>query len=496
MKVSEPAVLDLVVGTISRYNMLPRGARVGVAVSGGSDSVCLLYVLHELAPVWDWSLDVLHVDHRLRGEESDGDALFVQDLAAKLRLPYRQRVRDVATIAQAERRNLEETARLERRAFFFELIASGELDRVATGHTRSDQAETVLFRLLRGSGPTGMSGILPVTREGLIRPLLEIERETLRAFLRERSIPWRNDSSNDALTLSRNRIRAELLPNLEANWNPNLASALARHAEIVRAEEEFWHEAVAATLEPYRPAPDGSVVLPIALFREKGVALSRRLLRRAAEQVRGNLEGLEFDHVEAMRKLACDAKGNARVQPPGLDVVRSFDWIRVSRSLGHDPAPRCWEFAVSGSGRFSPPGSPAEVVLELEQWTSGTEFDSVPSDSQYNEGRLDWGRLGENAGLRNWRPGDRFQPNSGSEALHLKSLFMDARIPLWERRNWPVLAAGSQVAWARQFGVSAWARPSAETRFILKVKELAVLEDKGLSTNSGQSESKARCSAS
>ncbi len=217
--------------TIERYRMLEPGQRVGVAVSGGADSVCLLYALLELGGL---ELSVLHVDHGLRGEESRGDAAFVRELAAGLGLPFCLREIDLPA------GNLEQEARKARLSFFREHLAQGHADRVALGHTRRDQAETVLFRILRGAGTAGLAGIRPVTAGGLVRPLIDVERAEVEEFLRGRGIAWREDSTNAAPDFARNRIRHRLLPQLAADWNPGIVETLARTAEFAQAEEAYW----------------------------------------------------------------------------------------------------------------------------------------------------------------------------------------------------------------------------------------------------------------
>src|SRR5579884_2665446 len=165
-------MLDRIASTVARHAMLPLGARVGIAVSGGADSVCLLHVLRELAPRWNLRLSVVHVEHGIRGEASKADAAFVAALAAEFGLPFHLRAADLPEITKRTGENLEQAARELRKSFFSELISTGIVDRIATGHTRDDQAETVLFRLLRGSGTGGLTGIHPITRSGIVRPLL------------------------------------------------------------------------------------------------------------------------------------------------------------------------------------------------------------------------------------------------------------------------------------------------------------------------------------
>ena len=213
--------------TISRYRMFQPGQYVGVAVSGGADSVALLHILLELAPSLGIRLAVLHLDHMLRGDESRGDAEFVRDLAAKFDLSFHLHQVDVGRMSD----NLEQAARSARYEFFGQFLIS-RTHRVALGHTRSDQAETVLFRFLRGAGTAGLAGIRPVTSDGCVRPLIDVDRATIEAWLRERGIDWREDSTNHSTDFARNRIRHELLPQLTRDWNPESARDPGPHRRL------------------------------------------------------------------------------------------------------------------------------------------------------------------------------------------------------------------------------------------------------------------------
>lgn len=229
--------------------MLDVGRRVGVAVSGGADSVFLLHALRELGPTWNLQFSVIHIDHGIRGAASTADAEFVAQLARTFDIPFHLHRADVPAIEG----NLEEAARNVRQAFYTELIAAGTVDRVATGHTRSDQAETVLYRILRGSGLTGLSGILPVTSEGIVRPLLEIDRSEIEAWLRQHEIAWREDATNQDRTFARNRLRHEILPLLRKEFNPQLDAALSNLATLARDEEAYWDSELTT---PKPPAPN------------------------------------------------------------------------------------------------------------------------------------------------------------------------------------------------------------------------------------------------
>ncbi|MCU1236900.1 MAG: tRNA(Ile)-lysidine synthetase [Candidatus Solibacter sp.] len=438
--------------------MFEPGQRVGVAVSGGADSVCLLHALIELGGL---RLTVLHVDHRLRGEESRGDAEFVRELAARFGLPFCLREIDLPP------GNLEQEARKARLSFFHEQLAESRADRVALGHTRSDQAETVLFRLLRGSGTAGLSGIRPVTAEGLVRPLIELERGEIERYLRERGISWREDSTNAAGEFARNRIRRELLPQLATEWNPGIVETLAQTAEIAQGEEEYWKDEVDRLAAQHLGAGSGGVLVKAGVFGELPLAAARRLVRRAIETAKGDLRGVDFRHVERVLEMAA-ADGPGRLQIPGLDVRRSFEWIRLGIPILRKP----YSLIPVVPGITPIPGTGMGISLELIEKSET----SALTENVYNIGMgcLDWERLAGSLELRNWRFGDRYQPMGISGTEKIKTLFQLQRIPVWERAEWPVLTDGMSIVWTRGFGPAAAYAAGPESSTRLKVGEVSI----------------------
>ena len=454
-----------IAGTVRRYRMFEPGQSVGVAVSGGADSVCLLHALLELSAQWDLRLCVLHLNHGLRGEESDADEQFVSDLAAKLGL--RAIVRSV-NLAVAEG-NLEQAARQARLEFFGQQRAAG-LARIATGHTASDQAETVLFRFLRGSGGAGLAAIRPVTSQGLVRPLLQVERAEVEQFLRERGIHWREDSSNTSLRFARNRIRHTLLPQLASEWNPAIGDALRRTADWALAEESYWDGEIGRLANQFLGKRDGAAFLRAEVLSELPLAVGRRLVRHALEYAKGDLRGVEFSHIDAVVKLAGSAVGHGRVQAPGVEVERSLDWLRFVHSDGTRSATAGYRLAASVPGLVGVPGTGISISLELIEKAETLG----PSNSVYNEGTgwVDWCILSSSLEIRNWRPGDHYQPKGSAGEEKIKVLFQKARIPRWERRQWPIMTDGSAIVWARQFGAAMPFAATAASKTLLRIREL------------------------
>jgi tRNA(Ile)-lysidine synthase len=442
--------------------MFQPGQRVGVAVSGGPDSVCLLHVLMALAPRWNLRLSVLHLNHLLRGPESDADAGFVRGLAERLGLPLYLEATDVNAEAAANGDNLEQAARLARRRFFFDFLNNGKLDRVALGHTRSDQAETVLYRFLRGSGTAGLAGIRPITSEGLVRPLLEISRAEVESYLKQNRIPFRQDSSNFDLGFARNRIRRELLPQLEREWNPNLADLLAQTAQWAQAEETYWESETARLAEIHLARARDSILLKADVVAWLQEAPARRLLRRAVLEIKGDLRGVDFAHIESLMGLARAGEGHARVQIPGVDVLRSFEWMRFSPLRRGAETPRNYRFTVSPPGIVPLPGG-GEVHLEIVEST----------DRVYNMlmGALNWESVPRPLEVRNWRPGDQYKPVCRTGDEKIKTLFQEARVPLWERRDWPVVTGAGDILWSRRFGPAAAHAATPASRSLLIIRE-------------------------
>lgn len=312
-------------------SLMRAGERVCVAVSGGADSVALLLALAEANRAKEplgVVLSAVHVHHGLRGTEADADEAFVQELCEQLGIPLVVERVDVIGRQAAEREGLEEAARELRYAVFWELMKSRKADVVATAHTLDDQAETVVMKLVRGAWTEGIGGISPVVEDNasqgrIVRPMLGVRREEVEAYLQERGQVWREDATNRDVSLTRNRVRHELMPLLR-KFNPGVDVALARLAEIARDEEAFWQAEVARVLPqillPGRPVRGGgravstvtgnsSCAVEVERLRSMAPALRRRALRAAARSV-----GCRISAEETAKLLAL--AGLAEVQPP------------------------------------------------------------------------------------------------------------------------------------------------------------------------------------
>jgi len=443
-------VIDRLAASLAVF---PEYHRIGVALSGGADSVFLLTALREL----NLASAVLHVNHQLRGPESDADEAFVRSLAENLGLPFH-----AASLPPGEG-NTEQEARRLRYQFFADCLANGSCDSVATGHTLDDQAETVLFRFLRGSGTAGLSGIRPATTNHILRPLLLLRRSDIRDWLTARNIAWREDASNANVDYQRNRIRRNILPEL-AQLNPSLPAVLASTADWARAEEDYW-TAELDRLEPAHliPAPE-TVLIDIEPFVRLPVAVQRRLLRRAVERVRGDLRAIGFHHVEAIRALMATREGSGRIQLPELDVFRSFDRLRLAPQHFDARQERDFDIPMMIPGETSLPERLLSIGMELVAGSGVYNGDVNALDSARCRGSLH---------LRNWRPGDQLERNQleRTAAVKIKTLFQEYRVPLWERRRWPVIVLDDSIVWTRRFGAARQFAASAASDSVLLVRD-------------------------
>ncbi|HXC93899.1 MAG TPA: tRNA lysidine(34) synthetase TilS, partial [Geobacteraceae bacterium] len=299
---------------IRELNLLTPGETVVVAFSGGADSTALLDILANL-PGFPLNLVAAHLNHMLRGEESDGDERFVRAAADRYGVQVEISRVDVAALVQERRLSLEEAGREARYGFFRQIAIKHSASAIVLGHHRDDQAETVLMRLVRGAGGSGLSGMRP--RSGnIVRPLLQLSREDIEAYLRKAGVIWREDGSNSDTRFIRNRIRHELLPLLET-FNPGIVQTLSQSAEALAADEEILE---GLTLPAYeRTAESGSVAVRFdlpKLFIEPA-PLRKRLYRTAVSSVKGDLKRISFIHLADIERLALSRKPNGELNLPG-----------------------------------------------------------------------------------------------------------------------------------------------------------------------------------
>ncbi len=321
-----------------RARLFAPGERVGAAVSGGADSILLLDFLKDFAGQHGLVLSVVHLNHLLRGTDSDADEQFVREAATRLDLPFIGKRTDVARAAREKGWNLETTARVLRHEFFFSLARQNKLDKIATAHTANDQAETVLLRLIRGSGSRGLAGIYPVVDGTIVRPFLSLARPQIETEVERRGLAFRTDKSNFDPRFTRNRVRRQLLPIIERDFNPGVVSLLSGFANRCRDDEEYLEGQAREMARPWRARQGSEERIPARALAQFPPAIQRRVLRQMITSVRGSTRGITALHVEAARSLATRSpSGKALVLPGNLQVCKRFDWLAISPRPARSP---------------------------------------------------------------------------------------------------------------------------------------------------------------
>ncbi len=420
---------------------------MAVAVSAGADSVALLRVLLELRGDLGIVLAVAHFNHHLRGDDSDGDERFVAELAERHGLPFYQDRARVREHAASNKLSLEHAARELRYDWLIDLAQTQRFEAVATAHTRDDQAETVLMKFLRGAGTKGLAGIhVLLQRDGvrIVRPLLETRRAQVEQYLTSIGQPWREDETNRDYRFTRNRVRHELLPLLERDYNPNLRELLNQAAEVALAEEDYWRGKADCFLKQWQEHP-GRLLLRHELSPPTGLpaeplAVQRRVLKRFLED-----QGLptDFHHVEAVRHCALGETLQVEL-PGGWRARHQGDWLELAAGTPQASEP------VEGYEGFLP--IPGECVVAEEKLTIRATV--VPSDEAANApsgSLLSVAKIGPKLLIRNWLPGDRFRPAHTASVEKLKRLFSERRIPAQRRALWPIALLGAQIVWVHEF---------------------------------------------
>jgi tRNA(Ile)-lysidine synthase len=441
--------------------MIRPGDLVVAAVSGGPDSVCLLHILHQLKDALHFRLIVAHFDHGLRPGEDESETRFVQRFAETLNLPFE--TAKGRLLAKKTPGSMEESARNARYAFLEKVRVKHRAGKIALGHNLNDQAETIVMRLLRGSGPSGLTGIPPL-RDGLIiRPLVEIERREIEKYLNAGKLAFVTDSSNLRTDFFRNKIRLELMPLLERH-QPRLAPLLGQTAEILRDENVYLERITEAWLKKQiSTTPENSFHVSLNSFMDLPISLRRRAIRQLIGMVKKDLRRITWDHIEAVQKVAEAQKPQAVLKlPGGIEVRRTYDQLGFHAGHKKGRAPFYYTFHSLGQYRIKEIGRTLSIKdirdrkglrLRRSAWTA----------------YLDGEKLRFPLTLRPFKPGDRFMPLGMKGHKKLKDFFVDLKVPLEQRRSTPILFCGDTPVWVCGFRIDDRFKVTPETKTVLKI---------------------------
>jgi len=441
-----------------------------VAVSGGQDSVCLLHVLVKLQPELNTELHVAHLDHQLRGAESEADAQYVAELARQFGITSTVEKRDVEAYQAQQRLSLEEAAREVRYTFLAEVAGSIGAEQVAVGHTSDDHVETLLMHLIRGTGTRGLRGLQPISRWQssannltIIRPLLQVSRQETADYCRHHQLVTRIDTSNFSLSPLRNRVRQQLLPLLQS-YNPRIVETLLRTADIAADDLAFLEKEVARVWDKVVQKHEDTIVLDKTEFLDLPSGLQRHLLRRAIEDLLGSLKDIEARHIEEVMDALVKPAGRSLNLPGGLFFSVEYNQYL----LGPDPAASSPFPVLDGEFVLKIPG---EVLLPGWRVTASVIKRRQMTDEDDNfSACFDLDKAGDRLVVRSRQSGDRFQPLGMNQTKKLGEFMIDAKIPRAWRRRVPVVCSPHHILWVVGWRIDNRARVTENTTRVLCLK--------------------------
>jgi tRNA(Ile)-lysidine synthase len=453
--VPTPLLLEKVRETIAAHHMLAPGQRVLTAVSGGPDSVAMLHVLLELG----YGVIVAHLDHMTRNGESAKDATFVEQLAEQLGVPFVSEQRAVEMEAETSGESFEQTARMARYAFFAKAAEQQACAAIATGHTANDVAETVLWRIIRGTSIDGLAGIPPTRSLGdttVVRPLIDCTRDELLHYLASRSIDYRQDASNEDQRFLRNRIRHDLMPLLKSDYNPKMQEALVRLATLARDDAAILNEILDTLLDRCIDEDEG---LNRKIFAAESDSLQRRALQRFAQR-----QGVEptFERTEAARQFIVEGATGAKLNLGGGTLVNTKTHTRFERA--GSPPDEC-TLKIPGNTEAFGHRFFAQRLERLPE---------VPFATYCSPSRqvFDADILGPEVRIRPRQPGDRFTPFGMDGTRKLQDYFVDTATPQDERDRIPIVEADGRIAWIVGGAIGAEFAVSDTTQSIVEIEVL------------------------
>lgn len=483
-KESYNSLIKKVEKTVSEFNMLKENDTVLVGVSGGADSVALINILNEIAGSFSLKLGIAHLNHSLRGKESDDDARFVALLSDKLNLPCFMEKKDVIKYKTENGLSLEEAGRRVRYEFFEDIAGKRGYTKIALGHTCDDNAELVLMYLLRGSGPLGISGIPPV-RHGLknnlmiIRPLIKTSRKEILGYISEKNLLHVTDKSNLDEKYLRNRIRHSLIPELENYYNPKIVETLNRLASIVRSEDEWMENEMKSILDKNTVLKENNrIVLSVHGINSLHPAAKRRAIRNAVAGVKGDLRRISYSHVELLlTQLESDSDGWRLDLPDRIRVARTGSNLFVSKeniALRNVVSKRkktdqvYYEYIINEPGIIDAVKEGFKVIFSETKKIDPDEIRKAGQGVAY----FDMDKISFPLVLRNRLPGDRFTPLGMTGSKKVSKYMINKKVPEDSRLKLPVMLSNFKIIWLAGHIIGDSVKVTSNTRKILRAELL------------------------
>jgi tRNA(Ile)-lysidine synthase len=471
-----------VAGVIREHNLFRANDRILIGVSGGPDSVALLSLIYNTSrtnPPYS-EIFIAHLNHSIRGRESDEDEQFVTTLAEKYGVPLITEKRDIVEIARERKISLEEAARDERYKFFENAAEKAGANVIAVGHNADDNAETVLHRIIRGTGITGVSGIrpkrklTPVSTVTLVRPLLFTWRKDIIAYLKEEDLSYRIDSTNIEKDKLRNRIRLELIPHLEENYNAKIKKSLATLGETALQNSDYLEEKTKALFEDVlvnRETPIETITLDINKLKGSPQILQQMIIKEAIVRLDIPLKKLSNRNYKDILNTLNSKKPLANnIVKEYLNVRREGNELHLSKNkYCAEESPVFGETEIDAPGVTELVGMNCRVKTEIREIKNGFLEEFKQNKTNYEEA-IDYDKVSMPLTVRTRKAGDRFQPLGSRGTKKIKDFFIDNKVPVIERDTVPIVTMNGEPIWIVGFRIDDRIRISEETTNLLVVK--------------------------
>lgn len=471
-------MLTRVLETIKEYKMFHDGDNIVIGVSGGADSVALMHILCQLQNRYGLKLSVVHLNHMFRGRESDQDAEYVEDLCKSLGIPVYVEAFDIPDYIKKTGLSSEDASRIKRYELYQKVARHVGASKIALGHNADDQAETVLMRILRGTGSTGLAGIPPKRMMDdllIIRPLIDIRRNSIDAYCAENALVPRVDSTNLKPIYMRNKIRLELLPCLEKKYSESVVSRLATLADVMRHEDEYMESETERVFKECR-IDDTDTCLRVPKLMELPIALARRVMRRAFSKCKGDTLDIEFGHVQEILNQLSSKRTNWQLHlPAGLVVQKEYDILRFVL----DPVTeRQFKYLLKIPGTTFVPEAGICFETEVLHISDVTKRRDVISslDGKRCVG-FDHECLQTPLFMRSRQPGDRIDVFGMQGSKKVKDVLIDEKVPPHKRAVMPLLAGDGIVYWVAGLRASRKAQITDTTSEIVVIRALRTSQD-------------------
>ncbi len=451
-------LINKVKNTIKKYNMLSQGNHVLIALSGGADSVCLLKILHKLMDEYEINLSAIYIDHNLRPDETPFEITFCKKICDSLSIPFITKTIDVVSFAKSEKINKQEAARELRYRVFYETAHELKIDIIALGHNIDDQAETMLIRLFRGSGTAGLAAMPPV-RGNIIRPLIEVQRSEIEAYLDSQNTAFVMDSSNLTDRYLRNRIRHIIMPEIK-KINPAASKTISRTSDIYRDEERYFDILVTKSLmKMISRKGEQTIELFIAPMGILDIVILRRVLRRAIDATKG-LRGISFVHIEDILSLLKSGKSGDRILlPNNIRVIKKYSVLTIT---SEEPK-RLDSYILEIPGKIYLKESLITLSAELMEISEAEGVGDAKITAIINADKLTFPLA-----IRARKDGDFFYPFGFGKRKKLQDYFVDEKIPRDERDIVPLLVNNDEIVWVVGYRTDERYKIEKNTKKVLK----------------------------